>query len=190
MAEDQPIPEVFRRFTPDNTLYVAEPEAKSSNPWDVIRETGAVFDAYFLGHGKIKSPGLFYGYLATHTLNFLHDAMQGNLLANFLKISYSPNALNEVFEYEKGIVISPFAWDAYGIAQHVFENMPRRNESIQTSLLAPPPHPEAFTKRVIEIRGEVLAIINGSTPAGTDVRNRLSLFRTFAFVKTGQELLN
>lgn len=184
--EPYPIPDVYRIVLPETTPYVSEVAFKSERPQLAIDNTAAFFDNYFNGWDSKGMHENRPDILTTHTVHFLDDVQRGNFFANFLNMPVRGETLRGIFERERGIVISPFMWEAYRMARVIFDAMP--HEMAPSPLLAPPPNVGAITKRVAEMQNEVYKIAHGITEPLTPVRQSLALLRTFAFFKTGEAL--
>lgn len=196
MSEQRPIPEAFLTafspgpiLIPDIRPYLSEPVGPFADPRDVVRNTGTALRDYLQGDRRTIDREAMARYLSRHTLNFLIDALQGNMLAHYLKAENRPRTLERAFVEEREMLVSPHAWEAYGLSSHIFANIAPEFGTIEDAHLTPPPNPPSFNRRIHEMHREITRIVAGRIDPGTDIRTTASLFRTYAFMETGARIL-
>lgn len=198
MSEDQPIPKAFlTAFESDGVFLVPErkpyiSEEASIPPEEIYKmftETSTVLDGYF-GIADVEDQAALRSYLYASPITFLREALQGNYLINNIRTDNKEvsDDFPEKRSVEQGIIWGN-SFTAYNWTKRVFSVMPHIEENYPSHLLVTPPRdPEGFALRVIEISDELAGIAEGQTPYKQNPRSSASLWRTFAFIKTGADI--
>jgi len=187
IGDPKPIPIVYDQISvPDRRPYISEVAFKSEWPDIAIKSTAAFLDKYFNEWESDDVHSSSPDVILAHSIHFLDDVQRGNFFARFIKKPIKGRDLQKVFENETGIIISPFMWEAYRRARIIFNEMP--HEIAPSHLLAPPVDEDDFVKRVAELQIELDKIVTGETSPHIPINHTQSLFRTFAFFKTGEVL--